>query len=99
MIRRPPGSTRTDTPLPSTRLFRSSRSGGRLEAGTACVCDRRRRDLGACVCFRDQRGGAGVRDAVAARYTGEFLDIVATDTQLRLAAVRVELRGDRKRVV
>src|SRR3546814_1348088 len=61
-----------------------SRSGGRLEACTACVCDRRRRDLGACVCCRDQRGGAGVRDAVAARSTGEFLDIVATDTQLRL---------------
>src|SRR3546814_8670720 len=70
-----------------------SRSGGRLEACTACVCDRRRRDLGACVCCRDQRGGAGVRDAVAARYTGKFLDIVATDTQLRLAAVLVELRG------
>src|SRR3546814_5487198 len=70
-----------------------SRSGGRLEACTACVCDRRRRDLGACVCCRDQRGGAGVRDAVAARYTGEFIDIVATDTQLRLAAVIVDLRG------
>src|SRR3546814_7739876 len=31
MIRRPPGSKRTDTPVPCTTLFRSSISGGKYD--------------------------------------------------------------------
>src|SRR3546814_13650816 len=38
MVRRPPRSTRTDTLLPYTTLFRSSRAGG--DKGFADVCKR-----------------------------------------------------------
>src|SRR3546814_15255214 len=38
MIRRPPRSTRTDTPFPYTTLFRSIHEPGRAPAGLATHC-------------------------------------------------------------
>src|SRR3546814_8436729 len=47
MIRRPPRSTRTDTLLPDTTLFRSALDQGQLECvlfGRICICQQRRGD-------------------------------------------------------
>src|SRR3546814_3336093 len=66
MIRRPPGSTRTDTLFPYTTLFRSWRPAGFDRAenrATVCVCafaPRQRHPAACCVCprynGRDQNG-------------------------------------------
>src|SRR3546814_20842476 len=60
MKRRPPITTRTDTPFPYTTLFRSGRNGARLPAG------RRRRPPDADGGGQRHGGEAGVNQAGAA---------------------------------
>src|SRR3546814_16557884 len=63
-VRRPPRSTRTDTPFPYTTLFRSCTTNERRRPSGGCARARIRRDRPRALCgdAAGPDGGAGVAD-------------------------------------